>query len=91
MKHLNRKMNKFNRKFNKSYARFRFWHTLTKHCADLLQQIQKQSKDCLTPDDGKILFGIHVLLFECYKRANVQKNFHSEELTKVKRCVKNDK
>ena len=78
-------MNKFNRRFNQEYARFNFWHSLTINFSDLLEQLQR--KDFFTPEDVNVLFSVHALLFECYKRVNVQKNFHSDRLKKLREDV----
>ena len=71
-------MDRFNRKFNNSCARFSFWDALTRHFAEFESLIPP--KDVLTPEDRAALNKIHNLLYEGYQEAKERKVFHAERM-----------
>ncbi len=74
-------MTKINRNFNRLCERTSFWNALTRHLqsfADLLSPPKS-----LTPEDRKILYKIHKVLYECYGEAKKQTDYHVEHFMKM--------
>jgi len=71
-------MQKFNKKFNNTCIRCKFWHELEQHFIEF-QNLLKPN-NYLTHEDKKTLFKIHSLLFECYKTVKNKKKFHLDKL-----------
>ena len=69
-------MDRFNRRFNNSCARFSFWDALTRHFAEFESLIRP--KDVLTSEDRAALNKIHKLLYQGYQEAKERRAFHQE-------------
>ena len=76
-------MNKFNRRFNRAFERISFWDALSRHFNGFTNLLQ--ARECLTSEDRKILYSIHSLLYECYKKAKMQRRNHAEHLEELRK------
>ena len=76
-------MNKFNRKFNRSFDRMSFWDSLCHHFLGF--SFLLSARDCLTVDDRKSLLKIHSLLFECSREANSRRRAHEQAISQLRK------